>query len=451
MSDHASLSKFHGSVTPQNSSAFHALFLSATRPSHSSESNSKKKLVPYLILFQHTQHFSQRVIAAEPDSSSQLYRNAGLLTPKESSIRDSRGDLFVKEAWRECVHSCSGKVIFVKCSDSIDFGLDTCGGQKIRDNHKRRDVKLCKMFEENGVVVDLSSGPLDWDEPGDEDDNDDNHPGGNIMREHQTGVHTIKGEMCNIKSILLAIQDAASHISTRCRRDATAANVHHPIPIIFDSLTPLVLYHGVEKVHIFLTMLKQTKRTTFLSPIFIPLLSEILSPPGNRILEDYSDAVMTLYGGKLSIAKRSARNGGMMTSGLSGGLRLVKEVQYFDVQKEFAWNELLLTKGGEKQNINQAGAVRNENQKGDADLQHVIEKTQRITVAAKSNFGNDETTREKTKLRGTILMHENENEKTDTAQQQQLESKPKPVIYLEENDPEFQDLDEEDPDDDLDI
>jgi hypothetical protein len=291
------------------------------------------------------------------------------------------------------------------------------------------------MFEQNGVLVDLSSDPLDWDGP------DDDHPSSKVG-ENQYGVHTVKGKMCNVNSILSALQDATTYIATK------GSTCTHPIPIIFDSITPLVLYHGVEKIHILLTVLKQTQRTTFVSPIFIPILSEILPPSSNRILEDYADAVMTLYGGKLSIAKRSARNGGMVSSGLSGGLRLVKEVQHFQVKKDYAGDELILIKG-DKQN-NSEGRQGDEN-RVDASVQDVIEKTEKIKVTPTSSTFRDDSKREKSKIR-PMLKHENENDRLHRAQQlQQEESKPKPVIYLEENDPEFQDLDEEDPDDDLDI
>mmetsp|Transcript_3488 Transcript_3488/g.6599 ORF Transcript_3488/g.6599 Transcript_3488/m.6599 type:complete len:437 (-) Transcript_3488:48-1358(-) len=436
MSDHATLPKSHCSVTPQNTSAFHSLFRSVTRPVPLS-SGSNNSFAPYFILFQHTRHFSQRLIAAEPDSTSQVYRNAGLLTPKETSIKDSRGDLFVKEAWRECVNGCSGKVILVKCSDSLDFGFESGGG----GNHTQdeRNDNAYNMFVENGVLIDLSCDPLDWDS--DSSNND----------EKQDGVHTIKGGMCDLNSILLALQNAATHIASTSRSSSGSTCTTHPVPIIFDSFTPLVLYHGVEKVHILLTALKQsqtkkkTTSTAFLSPIFAPVLSEIIPPSGNRILEDYADAVMTLYGGKLSIAKRSARNGGMVSCGLSGGLRLVKEVQHFEL-KDLAWNELVLIKG-DKQDIGNVTQKRNDSEV-DASVQDVIEKTEKIKIHA---------TKEKGKVRPT-LMHENDDEGSSSLQQLQQQQdkereqrKPKPVIYLEENDPEFQDLDEEDPDDDLDI
>ena len=39
----------------------------------------------------------------------------------------------------------------------------------------------------------------------------------------------------------------------------------------------------------------------------------------------------TLHGGRVSIAKRSARSGGMVCGGFSGGVRLMKDIKLFDI------------------------------------------------------------------------------------------------------------------------
>lgn len=423
MSDQAMSPPIKVSTTPQNASPFLSLFLSATRPLPSDTA----VYPPYFILFQHTKHFSQRILAAEPDSSSQIYRNAGLLTPKESSIKDSSGDLFIQEAWKECVTKCSGRVILVKCCDSLDFGLEHGEGGKERRHP--RDKNIRRMFLENGVTVDFFSDPLGWD-----CDDVDEPPCRN------TG-HTIKGNISKLHSILSYLQDAADYIARN--QQST-----QPIPIIFDSLTPLILHHGVEKLSILFTALKQQthNKNAVLSPIFLPVLSEMLSPSKNRVLEEYADAVLTLHGGKMSIAKRSARNGGMISGGFSGGLRLVKDVQYFEV-KNYPWSELIWTKGGggggQEAHVNEQNAT-NPTEK---DLEDVSQDMKKVTMSSVSQK-SDKSVQDRTKKR-PVLMHENDNNRHHD--NQQSENRPRPVIYLEDNDPEFQDLDEEDPDDDLDI
>jgi hypothetical protein len=419
MSDHA-ISGKQASSTPQNSTPFQSLFLSLTRP-FSSESISCNPYTPYLVLFQHNQHLIQRLIAAEPDQSAQLYKNAGLLTPKETSVKDGRADLFVKEAWRECVKRCSGRVIVVKCSQSIDFGCD----KEIRKNRKNRE--LDKLFGENGVVVDLFSDPLGWDA--------DFRSDANV--ECSSVATTFKAQATKLQSVLLVLQEAAQYISSQTSLDDGTTETIQPIPIIFDSITPLLLHHGVEKVTMLFSRLKQSVEKTIISPIFVPTLTEILPSSGNKILEEYADAILTLNGGKLTIAKRSARVGGMVCGGLSGGLRLTKDHQHFEIEGNGNnSNGLVLLKKG----MESSSKVMKEEKN---DL-HDIE-----SGAKRLNLSDNTSSMEKNSTQRPILQHE--EDKSEASNTKEVSSKPAPRIFLEENDPEFHDLDEEDPDDDLDI
>jgi len=415
MSDHA-ISGKQASSTPQNSTPFQSLFLGLTRP-FSSESTTSNSYTPYLVLFQHNQHLIQRLIAAEPDQSSQLYKHAGLLTPKETSVKDARADLFVKEAWRECVKRCSGRVIVVKCSESIDFGY----GKETRKNRKNRE--LVKLFGDNGVVVDLCSDPLGWDADC------------GTHAERNTAVKAFKAQATKLQSVLLVLQEAAQYITLQTSQDDdTTTNTKptiQPIPIIFDSMTPLLLHHGVEKVTMLFSRLKQSGEKSIISPIFVPTLSEILPPSGNRILEEYADAVLTLNGGKLLIAKRSARLGGMICGGFSGGLRLTKDEQHFEIEG----NGLVLLKKGSESSSKEIKEATN-------DLNDIERGAKQMNL-------NENTSTEKKSTQRPVLKHEEDKSEANNAKEGS--SKPSPKIFLEEDDPEFDDLDEEDPDDDLDI
>lgn len=425
MSDHAITgNQSLASSTPQNSSPFQSLFLSLTRPLP--QNTQSDPYTPYFVLFQHCQYLVQRLAAAEPDQSgsSQLYKHARLLTPKETSVKDARGDLFVKEAWRECVKRCSGRVIVVKCSDSVNFGY----AQESRKN--RKDKELDKLFGENGAVVDLHSDPLGWNSDCCSDVNADITP------------KQFKGIATKLQSILSVIQEAANFISSQTGlKDETATGENasiQPIPVIFDSISPLLLHHGVEKVTILFARLKQSTETFITSPIFIPTLSETLPPAGNRILEEYADAVLTLSGGKLLIAKRSARVGGMVCGGFSGGLRLTKDEQNFEIS-----NDLVLLKKGSEPNMNNTRTKETK-----SEIEDVETGTKRLNLqdasARKDALSNENNSKQR-----PVLRHE--DDASDRSATQELAPKPTPRIYLEEDDPEFDDLDEEDPDDDLDI
>jgi len=339
-------------------------------------------------------------------------------------VKDARGDLFVKEAWRECVKRCSGRVIVVKCSDSVNFGY----AQDSRKN--RKDRELDKLFGENGAVVDLHSDPLGWN----------SDCGLDVNAAAGISPKQFKGIATKLQSILSVVQEAANFISSQTPlKENTAIGENasiQPIPVIFDSISPLLLHHGVEKMTILFSRLKQTFIT---SPIFIPTLSETLPPAGNRMLEEYADAVLTLSGGKLLIAKRSARVGGMVCGGFSGGLRLTKDEQHFEIGGNS--NDLVLLKKGSEPNNTRTKETK-------SDLADVEKGTKRLNLqdvpAKQAVLANENNFKQR-----PVLRHE--DDASDRSTTQEVAPKPTPRIYMEEDDPEFDDLDEEDPDDDLDI
>ena len=202
-----------------------------------------------------------------------------------------------------------------------------------------------------------------------------------------------------------------------------------------------------------------------LSPIFLPTTTEFLPPSSNQVLEDFADATMSLYNGKLHIAKRSARNnGGMVYPSFSGGLRLMKDVQYFEfdrVKKELILLNSATTSGRGNSDINgnvNKKEVRSSSKDGNSinDERSTKEIPQNMGVNEAHNHStSSQHERNTTKNRkGPIVLQHESDEKLGSKSTNDGVGeimKPKPRIYIEENDPEYDDMDEEDPDDDLDI
>ena len=576
----ASISQPTKSSTPQNVTPFHSIFLSLTRPIPIPAPNSTTQTyIPYLVLFQHNRHLFQRLKAAEPENNNdnttkqqkQIYKNAGLTykTPQQTSRKDARGDLFVKEAWSECVERCDGRVILVSCCDLIpllDTGTTSCTSttrstrtrtdehtnnhRGRRSGHKNLDLdreeRLMQSFRDNGAIVDLHSDPLGWDSDGDSDSDEEQK---HNEKDLATSTSTFKGQVTKLQSILSAIHRAAQHIriqtrDSKCTETGVQMQMQiQPIPIIFDSATPILLHHGVNKLILLLTYLKQQSQhpktktkmgmdmddntmngntpapASILSPIFLPTLAELLPPSSMRVLEDTSDAVMTLQGGELAIYKRSGRAGGMISSGLSGGLRLIKDVQLFDIEDDGSDEQgggsgsgsgsvhitsattngagagaggggavtlgvptgrlVLRTKKGTTIGGGSSGSgnVKKMNMKNsnDGEVEDVSIATQNMTLnssavpgasASASGAEGFASSSGKGGKERLVLMHENENTNAKSnsnaneidagrsggaTTEYESAKRPTPRIYLEEDDPEFDDLDEEDPDDDLDI
>ncbi len=483
-----------GEMTPQNSTSFSSLFLSLTRP-------IAPTITPYTILFQHTLKFPERLVAAEPESKSdqKVYKqhaniNINIdqhMNPKERCGRDIHGGtLFIQRAWEECVRRCEGRVVLVKCLDNCNFRrhYDTEG----IDSDHADEKYYWNTFARNGAIVDLYSDPLGWDDDEEEEDDDDDGRG---SVDGEINVKTIKGCSSKLQSIASAIEKAVQYIHQRSsdHKKDKDGDLQKPIPIIFDSITPILMTQGIEKLTILLTHIKQkhtmsvkvqasssaSSPSPIPSPIFLPCLIETLPLSSHRILEEYADALMTLQSGKLFMAKRSARAGGMVCGGLSGGMRLTKEVQLFDIDYNYECHRLdLWTK-------NSAGTTTSSSNKGDDSSKKNHQMTQNESAGAGAGAGgkkevnkittgtsnltindpkrttpksrhNNTSQSEQRRHQRPILEHQSDEQtrsvltpptKTDVHSHQP----PRPKIYLEDNDPEFDDYDEEDPDDDLDI
>ena len=176
------------------------------------------------------------------------------------------------------------------------------------------------------------------------------------------------------------------------------------------------------------------------SPIVLPVLAESLRPLDHRLLEDVCDAVVSLQGGELNIVRRSARTGG------AGG-RLVREIQPFRLEGGGGLLELgeegAVEKGEDWERRSQGDGGDDDDTRGMADR-----RRNELTVGADP--------RTLGRVKKPALRHEEEGDSRSNARsslQREMQGGRgnKPLIFMQEDDPEFEDLDEEDPDDDLDL
>jgi hypothetical protein len=412
--------------TPSNVTPLHSLFLSTTRPV-SAPSKSTNRSVPqekstvpsYQILLQTGLPFHQRITAAHPqdDADLRVYQTVGINSPKEISSNNSCGLLLLTECWKECVKLCQGHVIWVSTCNSVTF------------SKTGRDAELWRLFETNGVFVDLHTNPLGWDE-------EEQKMPAQADRKSEANSKVVHGKLTSFQSIYSCIKSACSEIQSKLESSGK------PIPIIFESMTPLLLYHGIDKLSRFLAFLKQDSRNclSFPSPIVIPVSIESLNPFSHRLLEDLSDAVLTLVAGRLEIAKRSARYGGNI-GGLSGA-RLVKDVQVFEVEGDRGMHIRCISKGGSQHKSSKQNGE-------DEGIEDSISNIEGINISpSKEETSSSLQQKKGLGSKNPILQHEGEEGRL---RPEITGSKPAPHIFMEENDPEFDDLDEEDPDDDLDI
>ena len=359
-------------------------------------------------------------------AQDQIYKLAGVTSPEKVAQKDLCGSLIMKAAFRECINLCDGFVILVSTLGWCDSDISS------------------NLWVKHGVIVDLSSNPVDWDEHYKTRSQQDT---GEIVQIHDYKVRTITGCLDSLSSLLSAIQQAVTIIEDlRSKEKLTkpenenSSSLHNitPIPIIFDSISLLIRIHGPRNIVSFLDKLKHIgvnnsayNKNTMASPIFIPVLNEVLPQSIHRSIEDLADATMTVKSGQLLIARRSARGGGGMLSPSLGpcGRKLVKDIQQFEIGHEgtLQWNV------------------------SENNYEHVIQSTFTASKSKLMNLGSSDSnaTSSLTGRIDKLMLQSDDGPRPSVSSNLPLDTKPR--IFFETDDPEFLDIDDEDPDDDLDL
>lgn len=214
------------------------------------------------------------------------------------------GPFLVRQALYDLSTKCNGRVVFVSVAG-------TTGILDLDALHDNNDASSVNLFRQNGACVDLSSNPFGWnnDEENYEDSNNCNN-----------NSFVTKATMSNLQSLASAIRQAASNIIISRSKDEAVDNIskdqksksegnlqlQQPIPIIFETMTPLLQLHGVERVTVLLKSLgrmtildnnndnNSNSTSSVLSPIIVPVLYESICLSDHRTLEDCADAMVSL-------------------------------------------------------------------------------------------------------------------------------------------------------------
>ncbi len=303
--------------------------------------------------------------------SGRQSRTAEVAAPWNDSIS---GPMVVRQAFEELCHRCNGAVVFVSLlgtkggnlldleelgesagqinngdgGDGDDDEEDTEDGDNIyqsmnnlqfsssrSSSQRKRSTSLLRTFRKNGAWVDLSSNPFGWDGDNTDTDNaynssindEDTASCSNSLFVHQSTIHKLQSIVGTIRKAVASIDIRRRHHCYHQNTPNTTTTLiqqQQPIPIVFDSLTPLLHFHSVEKIIVMLKCLKRgaafssppsisikagppSSTTTppppaaaaasyppILSPIVAPVLYESLRPSEHRCLEDAADAMIHL-------------------------------------------------------------------------------------------------------------------------------------------------------------
>lgn len=285
----------------------------------------------YHVLIQHSHNLQKQRIQSIP-TTSQLYERAGITLPHHRAIRNIHG---YKVLWNTIYNILREDHVFgilIVCNgDTV-----VCDGWAV--------INLCHFFPQEN--------------------------------ENQNNTY------CHPMSDLQQIATTITEILT---------SKSNTIPILFDSLTPIIHYHGIQTTINFLQIIKQ-HNILLVTPISI---DAILSKNTSKLLEEYSQAILNIYQGQLLLFRKSRRGTG----------KLMNEVHEFVIEDG---SLTFITPSETKEKDGNDDSV----EKHDNSLKY--EEGQRSAI---SNVSDDKDVN----------------------------------IFLQDDDPDYEDWDDEDPDDDLDL
>ena len=317
--------------------------------------------------------------------------------------------------------------------DGVDHHEDLHNNKQVL----RKRIHALQMFRQNGACVDLSSNPFGW-----EDDDAENDACNSFVQ--RSSMNKLQPIAMSIRRAAANIQDRQPPFQGQEQRGRKQQTLQQPIPIVFETLTPLLHIHGVEKISLLLKSLGRVAPSTMkssgihpvLSPIIAPILYESISPSKHRCLEDVADAMVHLnlfdapegtslpsfndpdssavISGVMDLVRRGGGGGG----GLRG--KLIRHCVPFHIMRAAAWNPT-----------------------------HPMDSRESCYWVLDNENGDTNNEVNKNKKESNDLSTDSTSAAVGPAA---TNAPARPRIYLEDDDPEFDDYDEEDDlDDDLDI
>jgi hypothetical protein len=218
--------------------------------------------------------------------------------------------------------------------------------------------------------------------------------------------------------------------------------------VVWESLTPLLARHDglISKTISFLRQLSSCSSSSCLQ--IWPLRIDSLTKIQHAHLEDIASAVLWLQGGDMTLIRQGIRETG----------NIVRETLPFRIQIESSSSDgmyyrLALEEENDDEHKEEHQDETPPQDQGTATF--VAQTNTRTGTSATSSTRTDETTSAGTvKIRSrTKVQLQIEEEKVETPSPPSAPNTEnnRPRIFLQDDDPEFDDLDEEDPDDDLEI
>lgn len=420
----------------------------------------------YRILLQYSYSLQHRIQSAEPVDNPHLYRRAGVPTPAERATRDCVGGsetawllrLIELAARQNQVQSNEVKVIYVATR------ARTSGNLLIECLPQELQTRI--------QVVELASkNPWGWDSD-DDNDNDKEEPCEEPSMEDGTAstatMRITRG--ANMKDLTTLHKHLKDQIMIGTETTGTTLS---PVILIWQSLTPLFVVHGFDR---FLRLLMEPFPTPCLQ--VWPVQVQTLTPKQHMQLEDSSNALLCMEGGEMTMIRQGIREPG----------KIIREQIPFrlhaidlDDDDEEEEQELLIERcqfrryrivEGEEDVVDKTSGCTvpptddvHLRKGSGGTMMAAPTGTDRVppgtgTTSSSSSSVSAGPGRPRIQLRmeedndvvvGRLGGTKTQDDVGFSTRDSVAQPIHRPRIYMQDDDPEFDDLDEEDPDDDLDI
>jgi hypothetical protein len=402
----------------------------------SSSPSSSFSASSYRILLQTSYSLQTRISAAEPVENPHLYRRAGVATPQDRATRDIYGggettgwllrlvELAVKQQpqQQDASNDATNNTTNTGSIASVIF-ITT----KIRPQNYSVIEELPDELRTKVKVIELAShDPFGWDS--------DSNDGTDVESVTTTNMN-------NLPQLYKRLQDESR------KKDAG------PIILIWQSLTPLILVHGFPKILRLLCALPTCLQVW-------PVNVQLLTPKQHAQLEDASNALLCMQGGEMTMIRQGVRERSnilreklpfRLTPIFKDGQQRYRVVEGAENNEDNSWYDVDHNDGVNNNNNNDD--TNNNNEDANASNTNAVDKTGSIRSSTRGS-----------KSRGVQLRIEEEDEGGNSgggrnerlvakvsSENDEVAAPNRPRIYMQDNDPEFDDFDEEDPDDDLEI
>jgi len=389
---------------------FHKL-LSLPEASASSTLSStpqQQQQSPYLFLVQHSQSLQTRQTAAavQHQQDESVYRRAGLRTPAETAARD----------W-QAVHLWLPYIVGELQKEQ------PCTVLWVQTSSRSTPAWLAKNTRRVTVLDASATDPFGWD------DDDSNH------NSHDKGG----GLLNDLDQLATAIEERIRTLQQQQQQPFDQSNSNsdsNHTPIVLESLTPLLLRHGLRRTMHFLQRLSQTAR-----PVVAAVLTESIPAAQHQALEDLAQAVLCLAAGQAVLLRQGVREtGNLVRENLP--YRIVTDAKTTERRLVVMVDTVLNDIATEASEPGTTSATAAGPVSAAAAAPTVTAASAAVARPKKMQLQDDDGPRKQVATAART---------TATVTAATTSSAGGPRIFLQDDDPEFEDYDEEDPDDDLDL